>query len=144
MIDSKIYSYVLVTIQFSSLIVISLLNLHLFTNVFVVLCLFIGLGIGFSAIKINNDFNIIPEIKHNACLVTHGIYKYVRHPMYFSLLVAFFGFFIYGNLFTKLLYLLLFSVLFLKAKKEEKLWNEYDACYKEYKKNTKMIIPFLF
>ncbi|SFV61630.1 hypothetical protein MNB_SM-7-667 [hydrothermal vent metagenome] len=34
-------------------------------------------------------------------------------------------------------------ILFLKAKREEKLWSEKTPSYKEYIKNTKMMIPFL-
>jgi protein-S-isoprenylcysteine O-methyltransferase Ste14 len=140
---NKLYSYLLVSIQFCSIFFIIVLNISLFKNGIVLFFLIVGLAIGLNAIKTNKDFNIIPEIKNQACLVTHGIYRYIRHPMYFSLIVAFFGFFIYADIITKLLYMILFLVLFLKAKKEEKLWHHYDKCYEEYKRKTKMFIPFI-
>jgi protein-S-isoprenylcysteine O-methyltransferase Ste14 len=118
------------------------LNLSFLKNFTVLFFLILGIAIGLNAIKTNKDFNIIPEIKNEACLVTHGIYKYVRHPMYFSLMVAFFGFFIFGDFKTKLFYIIMFLAVFLKAKKEEKLWQNLDKCYEEYKRKTKMFIPF--
>jgi protein-S-isoprenylcysteine O-methyltransferase Ste14 len=115
----------------------------LFKNYIVIFLLICGGIIGLIAITTNKEFNVIPEIKDEACLVTHGIYKYIRHPMYFSLTVAFFGFFIFGDLITKLFYIIMFLALYLKAKKEEILWQKHDKCYIEYKQKTKMFIPFL-
>jgi protein-S-isoprenylcysteine O-methyltransferase Ste14 len=40
-------------------------------------------------------------------------------------------------------YMVLVVVLYLKASKEEKLWSEKLEEYKQYKKHTKMFIPFV-
>ena len=119
----------LVGIQFISIIMIVLLEYPLFKNLFVDLFFILGSIVGLTAITTNKEFNIIPEIKENACLITHGIYRYVRHPMYTSLIVMFFGFFLFGSLLAKFFYLLLLSVLYLKATKEEKLWHCEDPKY---------------
>lgn len=37
------------------------------------------------------NFNVHPEVKHNATLIQSGPYKWVRHPMYTSLIVGCFG-----------------------------------------------------
>jgi protein-S-isoprenylcysteine O-methyltransferase Ste14 len=120
-----------------------LLEYPLFKNLFVDLFFILGSIVGLTAITTNKEFNIIPEIKENACLITHGIYRYVRHPMYTSLIVMFFGFFLFGSLLAKFFYLLLLSVLYLKATKEEKLWHCEDPKYAKYKNSSKMFLPFL-
>lgn len=144
MSKSKPYSYFLVFIQFFSIFAMFASSWHLITHLPTIIFLIVGLGIGLTAVGDMKKFNIIPEIHHEASLVRHGIYRYVRHPMYFSLLVAFFGFFLFGGLATKLFYLLMFGAVFLKAKKEEQLWCEKDKEYLRYKEETKMLFPFLF
>ena len=107
---------------------------------------FTGLVIGIYAVFNNglNNFHIISEIKDGARLVTHGLYSYIRHPMYFSVIVMSFALIINKINFTNLLLFgLIVVILFLKAKREEKLWSENTPSYKEYIKNTKMMIPFL-
>ncbi len=140
----RLYSYILVSIQFLSLGAMVFFDYSLLKDPFALTLLIIGLGVGLYAIYCNKKFNIIPEINEEACLVTHGIYRYVRHPMYFSLLVAFFGFFLLGSLVTKALYIILIIVLYLKARKEERLWHCKDDAYADYKRQTKMFIPFYF
>ena len=141
--SSKLYSYLLVAIQFGSIGGMLWLDFKLLAHPLVLLFLVAGLAVGLYAIYCNKNFNIIPEIKENACLVRHGIYRYIRHPMYFSLMVSFFGFLLFGNQESRILYLLLLTVLYLKADKEEKLWHCRDEEYARYKEETKMFIPFL-
>ena len=141
--SSKLYSYLLVAIQFGSIGGMLWLDFKLLAHPLVLLFLVAGLAVGLYAIYCNKNFNIIPEIKENACLVRHGIYRYIRHPMYFSLMVSFFGFLLFGSQESRILYLLLLTVLYLKADKEEKLWHCRDEEYARYKEETKMFIPFL-
>ena len=141
--SSKLYSYLLVSIQFSSIGVMLWLDYKLLANPLALLFLAVGLTIGVYAIYCNKNFNIIPEIKEDACLVRHGIYRYIRHPMYFSLMVGFFGFFLLGSSQSRIFYLLMLTALYLKADKEEKLWHCHDEEYARYKERTKMFIPFI-
>lgn len=90
------------------------------------------------------NFNIAPEIKSEAKLITNGAYKYIRHPMYFSVLLIMLGVVLTEiSMVNILLYIGLIFVLYLKASKEEKLWSEKMLEYGEYKKRTKMFIPFV-
>jgi protein-S-isoprenylcysteine O-methyltransferase Ste14 len=41
------------------------------------------------------------------------------------------------------LFLTLIIVLVLKAKREEKLWCGHDEAYIEYKRETKLFIPYI-
>lgn len=79
-------------------------------------------------------------------LVTSGIFKYIRHPLYSSLL-----FLTWGIFFKNPLYLLLIpaalstAFLILTALADEKECKEYfGAAYSAYMKNTTRFIPYLF
>jgi protein-S-isoprenylcysteine O-methyltransferase Ste14 len=94
--------------------------------------------------KVGN-FNIVPEIKDNAKLIITGPYKFIRHPMYSSLILFIFGIVLWKFSFVNLLMFFVMSLaIFVKAYREEKLWHRRDDAYLEYKKQTKMIIPFIF
>jgi len=91
-----------------------------------------------------SNFNITPEIKEKAKLITTGAYAYIRHPMYFAVLLIMLGVVTtHFNLTSGLIYLGLILILFLKAQKEEKLWSQKSTAYKKYMKTTKMFIPFI-
>ncbi|NPA65398.1 MAG: isoprenylcysteine carboxylmethyltransferase family protein [Epsilonproteobacteria bacterium] len=106
-----------------------------------------GMGIGLLAIKTHQqgNFNIRPDIKENCELVTHGIYAYIRHPMYLSVLVMMFGFLIlYSDLYRFILYIFLVIVLHVKLHYEESLWVCHSKEYEAYKQRTKKLIPFIY
>lgn len=143
---SKRYSYLLVTVQFACILVLVMRTDTIWAQPFPLLVFLVGASVGVYAILHNqsDNFNIIPEIKEGAELITTGAYAYVRHPMYFSVLWMMLGFLIARfdalALFT---YAILILALFLKASKEEKLWIEKSEEYQAYKAKTKSIIPFI-
>ncbi len=140
----KFYSYLLVSLQYIFMAVLLYLNKHYLLQIVPFSIFIIGFIIGIYAIYNNelHNFNIIPEIKDGASLVTHGIYKYIRHPMYFSVALMMFGVIVYNiNISNIFIYLLLILVIVLKAKKEEALWSQISSQYSIYKQKTKMIIP---
>jgi len=143
---SKMYSYLLVSLQF---IFIALLVIHhglYMPRSFALFIFLLGGGFGLYTLKCNtiSNFNIIPEIKENAALITTGAYRYIRHPMYFSVLVMMLGVAVSKpTLLSLFIYVLLVVTLFLKAKKEEMLWVEQSSEYKNYRQKTKRIIPFV-
>lgn len=143
---SKSYSYFLVSLQFI-LIAILLITHGLQTpSNFALLIFLLGCGFGLYTVRHNKlgNFNITPEIKENASLITTGAYRYIRHPMYFSVLVMMFGVVVSKPTFLSFfIYALLVVTLFLKAQKEEMLWMEQSNKYKTYMQHTKRIIPFI-
>ena len=143
---NKIYSFILVFLQFIFIVALLLLNDSIFTNRLSIVISGIGFCVGIYAITVNklSNFNITPEIKENAELITTGAYKYIRHPMYLAVLLIMFGVLITGlTILSSVIYLLLVFVLYLKAKKEESLWMEKIREYEDYQKTTKMFIPFI-
>lgn len=79
-------------------------------------------------------------------LVATGIYGYIRHPFYSSLLFLGWGIFFKNiNLIGMILAIINTVLLVITAKIEESENIEYfGEDYRQYMKQTKMFIPFLF
>jgi len=107
----------------------------------------ISIIIGLLAIKEqgNNDFNIRPDINPNCKLITTGVYKYIRHPMYFSVIFGMLGILVaFFNYVEFILYIFLIFIMLIKLHYEEQLWCNHTKEYLEYKKRTKKLIPFIY
>ena len=90
------------------------------------------------------NFNIIPEIKDGCKLIRSGPYKFIRHPMYTSVVLIALGVLGYWFAFFKIGVILgLILVMVFKAKREEQFWCEHSAEYSRYQEKTKMFIPFV-
>jgi len=86
------------------------------------------------------------EIENTVNLVKEGVYKYIRHPMYGSLLFLAFGtMFKHITVFTVLLAVVTLLFIIFTSKIEEKENLEFFGLdYKKYIEETKMFVPFLF
>lgn len=139
---------ILVFIQFGMILLMSL-PLGTPTVYFDVGILFIvlGISIGLAALSKNRvgNFNIRPDIKEDCTLVKDGIYAYIRHPMYTSVLVSMFGFMLlYYSQFELIAYGILALNMLVKMFYEESLWHCHSKEYMEYTHNTSRLIPYLF
>ncbi len=142
----ELYPKILVTLQFGSFFVMAYFAKGFFNSPLAVGIFVAGAILGLWAIKHNSldNFNIQPVLKKNAKLVTTGAYRYIRHPMYLSVILMGLGLLVANFSFLQfVLFVVLTVVLFLKAKREEMLWQECSAEYCEYKKRTKLIVPFI-
>jgi protein-S-isoprenylcysteine O-methyltransferase Ste14 len=85
-------------------------------------------------------------IEKTTKLVTVGVYRYIRHPAYSSLLFLGWGaFFKQPSLLGYSLAVLITFFLTMTARMEEKENITYfGEAYKDYMKKTKMFIPFVF
>jgi protein-S-isoprenylcysteine O-methyltransferase Ste14 len=85
------------------------------------------------------------NFENTTVLVKDGIYKYIRHPMYSSLLFLCLGAFSKSiSLYTTLLTVIAILFLILTAKTEEKENIKFFGySYEEYIKETKMFVPFV-
>jgi protein-S-isoprenylcysteine O-methyltransferase Ste14 len=100
---------------------------------------------GVFAMKIGN-FNVQPEVKPTAKLVTNGPYKIIRNPMYVGL-ILFFGTSVLYNFsyFRLFVFTLLVFVFLEKINLEEQFLTEFfNEKYAIYKKNTYRLIPFVY
>lgn len=78
-------------------------------------------------------------------LVTSGMYRYIRHPLYASLLYLAWGSFLKDISWMSVILLIIASVtLFATARADENECVQYFGNqYKEYMERTKMFIPFV-
>ena len=79
-------------------------------------------------------------------LVTIGLYRYVRHPMYGSLLFLGWGIFLKSVTWQSFILILIISVaLFITCKVEEKeMLKKFANDYESYLTKTKMFIPYIY
>ena len=91
------------------------------------------------------NFNIRPEPKANARLITGGPYRLIRHPMYSTLLLAAAAFVVAENSWLKLgLWIALALILATKASYEEQLMSKKFSEYSAYRARTKRFVPYLY
>jgi len=86
------------------------------------------------------------EFEKTTHLVTIGIYKYIRHPLYSSLLFLAWGVFFKDPSLLGLLFVFIASLSLLHTAKsdESECLGHFGSSYQTYMLRTKMFIPFLF
>lgn len=92
-----------------------------------------------------DNINIVPALKDKHRLVTTGIYRYIRHPMYASV-ILFCAVLLTTNpdWINGLVFGILLVDLWLKLRHEERLLIERFPEYQDYQKRTERIIPFIY
>ena len=96
----------------------------------------------FGVFHLNDTLTPFQTSAKNTNLVTRGIYKYVRHPIYLGLLLGMFAFSIYSVSLLKLLITIILGVVFYrKTNLEEKLMMRLHSQYKDYRDKTGRFFP---
>ena len=92
------------------------------------------------------DYPETYTFENTANLVSDGIYKYIRHPLYSSLLLLAWGTYLkHISIFSTIAVLFATASLIATAKMEErKNLLSFGSAYTTYIKKTKMFIPYLF
>ena len=142
----NVYPKLLVLLQFTLIGLMVLFSHGVLSSVLGIAIFILGLIIGLWAINHNkrDNFHIQPNLKEGCQLITTGAYRYIRHPMYTSVITMMFAVLVATPTFIEFLFFIaLIAVLVLKAKREEKLWCGHDESYLEYQKNTKLFIPYI-
>lgn len=93
-------------------------------------------------ITLRKSLSLYPTPTQRAPLITHGVYKYLRHPIYAGLLVFFLGISLMIGGLSKFIILIALGILFYKKAiyEEERLKEKYPE-YEVYQKNTGMFFP---
>ena len=153
-IKDKRYHGIFRFFSFESLFILILLNYHYwFVNPFGILQIFSWIFLLSSTTIAVIGFYLLKyvgkpkgKIENTSNLITISLYKYIRHPLYLSLILLGFGiFFKHIDIIQIILLAINLVSIVLTAKIEEKeLINKFGTEYKEYINKTKMFIPYLF
>ena len=88
--------------------------------------------------------HIFPEVPEGSRLIVHGPYRWIRHPMYTSVLLVTFAWTMTDPRLYRLgLWMMLFGVLWVKLRYEEQLLIQQFPSYGSYQQQTHRLIPFL-
>lgn len=95
-------------------------------------------------LQLHKNLSPFPSPKTNSELITVGLYKYIRHPIYTGIIVITIGYGLYTDSVYKILIALGLSILFyFKSKYEEQQLSIAFKSYKNYKKATGRFFPRL-
>lgn len=87
----------------------------------------------------------MPEVVDGDRLVTHGPYRWIRHPMYTAILLITVG--LIGNdpaLYRIVIAVALLVILILKSNREEYFLCQAYPDYPDYRKSTWQLIPLIW
>lgn len=85
------------------------------------------------------DYQVLP----GQSLIQTGIYKYIRHPIYIGDVLLLLGLELALNSWLVLGVIVLFLYVILQARKEENILANAFSDYANYRKRTKMFIPYI-
>ena len=87
----------------------------------------------------------LPDVRRNAKLVTHGPYRWIRHPMYTGVLLTMGALVLdYLTVVRGGVWLILVVNLMIKLRYEEALLGQRFPDYVTYQKQTRKLFPFVY
>jgi protein-S-isoprenylcysteine O-methyltransferase Ste14 len=107
----------------------------------------IGLTIALVAqITLKRSYSSTLVIREDHQLVTHGIYRYTRNPVYLGVIIAIIGLPVFASsLYGLLIMSALIPIVLNRIRLEEELLTEeFQDAYQKYKETTKKLIPFIY
>lgn len=112
------------------------------------LLIVIGVIIRWSAVlTLKKFFTVDVTILNDHRLVRTGVFKYIRHPSYFGLLIAVLGLGItmVNWLSTIIIVVPHIIIILLRINEEERaLAGRFASDYEDYRRSTKRLIPYLY
>lgn len=98
-----------------------------------------------AAINLGTNLTPLPHPKDDSVLIQTGLYRYVRHPIYFGVLLAALAWLlIFPGLYILAYSICLFLFFDIKARREEVWLTERFSSYKEYQARVKKLIPGIY
>lgn len=143
----KTKDVILVTIQLF-LMLIYFLNFNWFSISFIehFIWFYLGLvGLAISVVallQLNVHLSPFPTPKPNLKLITNGVFKFSRHPIYTGILIFMFSFsFWLGDGYKFCISLAILALFYYKSQYEEALLEDAFEGYKAYKSKTGRFFP---
>jgi protein-S-isoprenylcysteine O-methyltransferase Ste14 len=108
---------------------------------------FLGLAVAIiGQITLRTNYSGTVVIREGHQLVTHGLYRFTRNPMYLGVITALIGLPMFASsLYGVLTMSVLIPIFLIRIRLEEKLLTEeFQEHYQKYMSTTKRLIPFIF
>ncbi len=116
-------------------------------NIIGLLLFVTGLTIALVAVGTLRKFYLSTlAIREDHRLISHGIYRYMRHPIYFGVIMICFGVPVYApSLYGFFVMSALIPLFLIRIRIEEAmLIEEFGDAYRTYQEGTKKLIPFVY
>lgn len=98
-----------------------------------------------SSKTLKKNLTPFPSPKDTGTLITTGVYKYIRHPIYTGILFTTAGYGVYSENTLRLFVFIELLILFIsKAAYEETMLNKKFPQYKSYKTRTAALFPGIY
>jgi protein-S-isoprenylcysteine O-methyltransferase Ste14 len=95
-----------------------------------------------SVLQLNKNLTVFPTPKTDSELITFGMYKFSRHPIYTGLILFTFGYAVFKvSLFKVLIALVLLLLFYFKTNYEEQKLLQKFSNYNDYKKKVNRFFP---
>jgi len=145
----ELKDYVFVGVQIILFIIyfldLQFLNFSILYWLEVVSGMFIILGILIiliSILQLNTNISPFPSPRSKTILITGGMFKYMRHPIYSGIIISSISYSIYsGSIYKFIVAVVLYVLFYLKSIYEERKLSQQFLNYKYYKKVTGRFFP---
>lgn len=95
-----------------------------------------------SILKLNTNLSVFPSPRSQSRLVTNGLFKLIRHPIYTGIIITSIGYAIYAvSVYKLLIALILYTLFYFKSIYEERKLSQQFSEYEAYKKTTGRFFP---
>jgi protein-S-isoprenylcysteine O-methyltransferase Ste14 len=98
-----------------------------------------------AAINLGKNLTPLPRPKENTVLIQVGLYRFVRHPIYFGVIMLSIGWGLIQQSILVWLYIVIIAIFFdIKSRKEEQWLVERFSTYAEYQGRVRKLIPWVY
>lgn len=110
------------------------------------LWLLIGGALGtLGLVSLGSNLSPFPKPIENGQLVTHGAYRFVRHPIYTGLILGTLGWSLLMATFLGIAFAVILFVFFdLKLRREEEWLTQTYPGYPDYQRRVRKLIPWVY
>ena len=97
-------------------------------------------------VTLSRNYSGTVVIREGHQLITHGIYRFTRNPIYLGFMIVVIGLPVYvASLSGFLTSLVLIPIIINRTRLEERLLKEeFQDAFQQYKETTKKLIPFIY